>query len=132
MLTTVCLISVLRRSCTGYLLLTREENVLFKLQEKPLRNLTWLVMPAFEMLQLPDLSLQFEGGLPEEVTAELASIETVVEGFRNLHTRTAFGCNTETTSLTALGMTEHEVLGTQFLLDAHNMQLMPLAEPSDL
>ena len=46
------------------------DDVLFKLQDKPLRNLTRLGMPAFEMIQLPDLSLQF-GGLSKDITAEL-------------------------------------------------------------
>ena len=49
------------------------DDVLFKIQEKPLAKLMRLVFPAFEMISLPDLADQFSGGLPKEIEAELSA-----------------------------------------------------------
>ena len=85
-----------------------------------------LVMPAFEMLSLPDLADQYQGGLDQEITAELSALKRLLQCFAiytlNLHSDIAQ--SRRLASLTALGMTKDEVIGTQFLLDAHDMQLM--------
>lgn len=41
------------------------DDVLFKIQEKPLAKLMRLVFPAVEMISLPDLADQFSNGLPK-------------------------------------------------------------------
>ena len=94
------------------------DDVLFKLQDKSLRNLTRLVMSAFDMIQLPDLSLQFEGGLPEEISAELAAQKRLLKCFA-IYTLALHSDSVQKgklTSLTALGMTEHEVLALNSFL----------------
>jgi hypothetical protein len=102
------------------------DDVLFKIQDKPLSKLMRLVMPAFEMLSLPDLADQYQGGLDQEITAELSALKRLLQCFAiytlNLHSDIAQ--TRRLASLTALGMTKDEVIGTQFLLDAHDMKLM--------
>ena len=65
------------------------DDVLFKIQDKPLSKLMRLVMPAFEMLSLPDLADQYEGGLDKEITAELSALKRLLQCFAiytlNLH-----------------------------------------------
>ena len=57
------------------------DDVLFKLQEKPLAKLMRLVSPAFEMISLPDLAGQFSGGLPKEIEAELTAQKRLLQCF---------------------------------------------------
>ena len=57
------------------------DDVLFKLQEKPLAKLMRLVFPAFEMSSLPDLADQFSGGLPKEIEAELTAQKRLLQCF---------------------------------------------------
>ena len=102
------------------------DDVLFKIQDKPLSKLMRLVMPAFDMLSLPDLAEQFDNGLPKEIQAELTALKRLLKCFAmyTLALHSDIVQSRRLASLTALGMTKDEVLGTQFLLDAQDMQLM--------
>ena len=85
-----------------------------------------LVMPAFEMISLPDLTEQFTNGLPKEIEVELTAQKRLLQCFA-VYTLALHSNITQLrrlASLTALGMTKDEVIGTQFLLDAQDMQLM--------
>ena len=57
------------------------DDVLFKIQEKPLAKLMRLVFPAFKMISLPDLANQFSGGLPKEIEVELTEQKRVLQCF---------------------------------------------------
>ena len=57
------------------------DDVLFKIQDKPLSKLLGLVLPAFEMLSLPDLADQYQGGLDHEITAELSALKRLLQCF---------------------------------------------------
>ena len=83
-------------------------------------------MPAFEMISLPDLADKYEGGLPRKSTAELSAQKRLLQCFAiyTLALHSDIAQTRRLASLTALGMTKDEVIGTQFLLDAHDMQLM--------
>ena len=85
-----------------------------------------LVFPAFEMISLPDLAEQYENGLPQEIQAELTAQKRLLQCFATytLALHSDIAQKRRLASLTALGMTQDEVIGTQFLLDAHDMQLM--------
>ena len=102
------------------------DDVLFKIQDKPLSKLMRLVMPAFDMLSLPDLAELFDNGLPKEIRAELTALQRLLKCFAmyTLALHSDIIQSRRLASLTALGMTKDEVLGTQFLLDAQDMQLM--------
>ena len=102
------------------------DDVLFKIQDKPLSKLMRLVIPAFEMISLPDLADQFTGGLPKEIEVELTAQKRLLMCFATyiLALHSDIAQQRRLASLTALGMTKDEVIGTQFLLDAHDMQLM--------
>jgi len=102
------------------------DDVLYKLQDKPLSKLMRLVVPAFDMLSLPDLGNEFDGGLPKEIRAELTALQRLLRCFAmyTLALHSDIVQSRRLASLTALGMTKDEVLGTQFLLDAQDMQLM--------
>ena len=85
-----------------------------------------LVFPAFEMISITDLTDQFSGGLPKEIEAELTAQKRLLQCFATytLALHSDIAQKRRLASLTALGMTKDEVIGTQFLLDAHDMQLM--------
>ena len=85
-----------------------------------------LVFPAFEMISLPDLADQFNGGLHKEIEAELTAQKRLLMCFATyiLALHSDIAQQRRLASLTALGMTKDEVLGTQFLLDAQDFQLM--------
>jgi hypothetical protein len=102
------------------------DDVLFKIQDKPLSKLMRLVMPAFDMLSLPDLAELFDNDLPKEIRAELTALQRLLKCFAmyTLALHSDIVQSRRLASLTALGMTKDEVLGTQFLLDAQDMQLM--------
>ena len=102
------------------------DDVLFKIEDKPLAKLMRLVIPAFEMISLPDLADQFTGGLPKEIEAELTALKRLLQCFAiyTLSLHSDIAQQRRLASLTALGMTKDEVIGTQFLLDAHDMKLM--------
>ena len=102
------------------------DDVLFKIQEKPLAKLMRLVSPAFEMTSLTDLADQYTHGLPKEIEAELTAQKRLLQCFATytLALHSDLAQKRRLASLTALGMTQDEVIGTQFLLDAHDMQLM--------
>jgi hypothetical protein len=102
------------------------DDVLYKLQDKPLSKLLRLVVPAFDMLSLPDLGKEFDGGLPKEIRAELTALQRLLKCFSmyTLALHSDIALSRKLASLTALGMTKDEVLGTQFLLDAQDFQLM--------
>ena len=57
------------------------DDVLFKIQDKPLSKIMRLVMPAFEMISLPDLADQYENGLPQEIQAELTAQKRLLKCF---------------------------------------------------
>ena len=78
------------------------------------------------MISLPDLADQFSGGLPKEIEAELSTHKRLLQCFATytLALHSDIAQKRRLASLTALGMTQDEVIGTQFLLDAHDMQLM--------
>jgi hypothetical protein len=102
------------------------DDVLYKIQDKPLSKLMRLVLPTFDMLSLPDLGQQFDKGLPKEIRAELTALQRLLRCFAmyTLALHSDIVQSRRLASLTALGMTKDEVLGTQFLLDAQDMQLM--------
>jgi hypothetical protein len=102
------------------------DDVLYKLQDKPLSKLLRLVVPAFDMLSLPDLGPMFDNGLPTEIRAELTALQRLLRCFAmyTLALHSDIVQSRRLASLTALGMTKDEVLGTQFLLDAQDFQLM--------
>ena len=102
------------------------DDVLYKIHEKPLAKLMRLVFPAFEMIFLPDLADQFSDGLPVEIEAELTAQKRLLQCFATytLALHSDLAQKRRLVSLTALGMAQDEVIGTQFLLDAHDMQLM--------
>jgi hypothetical protein len=102
------------------------DDVLFKIQDKPLSKLMRLVLPAFDMLSLPDLGPMFDNGLPKEIRAELTALQRLLRCFAmyTLPLHSDIVQSRRLASLTALGMTKDEVLGTQFLLDAQDFQLM--------
>jgi hypothetical protein len=102
------------------------DDVLYKLQDKPLSKLMRLVLPAFDMLSLPDLGPLFDEGLPKEIRAEITALQRLLRCFAmyTLALHSDIAQSRKLASLTALGMTKDEVLGTQFLLDAQDFQLM--------
>ena len=102
------------------------DDVLYKLQDKPLSKLMRLVVPTFDMLSLPDLGNEFDGGLPTEIRAEMTALQRLLRCFAmyTLALHSDIVQSRRLASLTALGMTKDEVLGTQFLLDAQDFQLM--------
>ena len=57
------------------------DDVLFKIQEKPLAKLMRLVFPSFEMISLPDLADKFTHGLPKEIEAELTAQKRLLQCF---------------------------------------------------
>ena len=78
------------------------------------------------MISVPDLADQFTGGLPKEIEPELTAQKRLSQCFATyiLALHSDIAQQRRLASLTALGMTKDEVIGTQFLLDAHDMQLM--------
>ena len=102
------------------------DDVLYKLQDKPLSKLMRLVVPTFDMLSLPDLGNEFDGGLPTEIRSEMTAMQRLLRCFAmyTLALHSDIVQSRRLASLTALGMTKDEVLGTQFLLDAQDFQLM--------
>ena len=78
------------------------------------------------MISLPDLADQFSDGFPKEIEAELSAQKRLLQCFATytLALHSDIAQKRRLASLTALGMTQDEVIGTQFLLDAHDMQLM--------
>ena len=101
-------------------------DVLYKIQDKPLSKLMRLVLPTFDMPSLPDLGEQYEDGLPKEIRAEITALQRLLRCFAmyTLALHSDIVQSRRLASLTALGMTKDEVLGTQFLLDAQDFQLM--------
>ena len=83
-------------------------------------------MPALDMLSLPDLADLFDNGLPKEIEAELTAQKRLMKcfGIYTLALHSDITQSRRLASLTALGMTKDEVIGTQFFLDEHDMQLM--------
>ena len=84
------------------------DDVLFKIQEKPLAKLMRLVFPAFKMISLPDLADQFSGGLPKEIEAELTAQKRLLLCFATytLALHLDIAQKRRLASLTALGMTQ--------------------------
>ena len=84
------------------------------------------------MISLPDLADQFTGGLPKEIEAELTAQKRLLQCFATytLALHSDIAQERRLASLTALGMTQDEVIGTQFLLNAHDMQLIGQRYPS--
>ena len=78
------------------------------------------------MISLPDIADQFSDGLPKEIEPELTAQKRLLQCFATytLALHSDIVQKRRLASLTALGMTQDEVIGTQFLLDAHDMQLM--------
>ena len=90
------------------------DDVLYKIQDKPLSKLMRLVLPTFDMLSLPDLGQQFDEGLPKEIRAELTALQRLLRCFAmyTLALHSDIVQSRRLASLTALGMTKDEVLDT--------------------
>ena len=83
------------------------DDVLFKIREKPLAKLMRLVIPAFELVSLPDLADQFTGDLLKEIETELTAQKRLLMCFATyiLALHSDIAQKRRLASLTALGMT---------------------------
>ena len=62
-----------------------QDDLLFKILEKPMRPLHRLILPALDYVNMPDLTKDYDDDFPEEITRALNASHTLLRGF-TMHT----------------------------------------------
>ena len=84
------------------------------------------MVSSLSLISLPDVSEDYDGGFPDEIKQEISLSRQLLTGFAictlalhsdNVHLR-------KMCSFTALGLSEHKAVGTNSLLDPHDLALL--------
>ena len=102
------------------------DDVLFKLQDKLLRQLLRLVVPSLSLINLRDVSEEYDEDFPADIKPEISLSRQLLRGFAlyTLALHSDIVHRRKMCSFSALGLTEYEASGMELLLDQHDMALM--------
>ena len=104
---------------------TAIDDVLFKLQDKLLRQLLRLMVPSHSFVNLPDATEEYED-FPADIKQEISLSRKLLRGFAlyTLALHSDIVHRRKMCSFTALGLSEHEASGIKSVLDEHEMALL--------
>ena len=98
------------------------DDVLFKLQDKLLRQILRLVLSSLSLINLPDISEDYDDEFPDEIKQKISLSRQLLGGFAiyTLALHSDIVHLGKMCSFTALGLTEHEASSTKALLHQHD------------
>ena len=108
-----------------------QDDLLFKILDKPMRALHRLIIPALDYVNMPDLTKDYDDDFPEEISRALNASNTLLRGFA-MHTLALHSDlmhRRRILAKTALGASKQEAEGTKNVLDSWDRaELKALAE----
>ena len=97
-----------------------QDDLLFKILDKPMRALHRLIIPALDYVNMPDLTKDYDDDFPEEISRALNASNTLLRGFA-MHTLALHSDMMHRRNVlakTALGASKHEAEGAKNVLDS--------------
>ena len=108
-----------------------QDDLLFKILDKPMRALHRLIIPALDYVNMPDLTKDYDDDFPEEISRALNASNTLLRGFA-MHTLALHSDlmhRRRILAKTALGASKQEAEGAKNVLDSWDRaDLKTLAE----
>ena len=97
-----------------------QDDLLFKILDKPMRALHRLIIPALDYVNMPDLTKDYDDDFPEEISRALNASNTLLRGFA-MHTLALHSDlmhRRRILAKTALGASKQEAEGAKNVLDS--------------
>ena len=108
-----------------------QDDLLFKILDKPMRALHRLIIPALDYVNMPDLTKDYDDDFPEEISRALNASNALLRGFA-MHTLALHSDlmhRRRILAKTALGASKQEAEGAKNVLDSWDRaELKTLAE----
>ena len=108
-----------------------QDDLLFKILDKPMRALHRLIIPALDYVNMPDLTKDYDDDFPEEISRALNASNTLLRDFA-MHTLALHSDlmhRRRILAKTALGASKQEAEGAKNVLDSWDRaELKALAE----
>ena len=108
-----------------------QDDLLFKILDKPMRALHSLIIPALDYVNMPDLTKDYDDDFPEEISRALNASNTLLRGFatHTLALQSDLMHRRRILAKTALGASKQEAEGAKNVLDSWDRaELKTLAE----